>query len=149
MSDKPLPEVFMDMVNIAIDEDGIYPHQMVAMAKDGGLQVHAMMVDLPNLVQYFWNKLGDSEEVIVGIDMSTRPDQGTKYADALVIAYWRRDPDKKLTDPSCLKIGVVNYQNEPRIIDPIDWDNDHWDHWVRSVFPKYLPPFLIRVESGQ
>ena len=149
MSDKPLPEVYMDMINIAINEDGVYPHQMIAMAKDKSLQIHAMMVDVPTLVEHFWNKLGESEEVIVGIDMQTRPDQGTHYADALVITYWTRAAHKKLTDPSCLQVGVINYQHEPRIVDAIDWKNNHWDHWVRSVFPKYRPPFLIRVETGQ
>jgi len=145
---ETLPETFMGMVKIAIDEEGVYPHQMISMDKDGGLQVHAMAVEVPDLVQHFWNKLGESEEVIVGIDMSTRPDQGTRYADALVVAYWKRAAGKKLTDPSCLQVGVINYQNEPRIVDDYDWENTHWDHWVRSVFPTYRPPFLVRVEQG-
>jgi len=145
---KSITDVFFDMINIAIDEDGVYPHQMVTMDKEGAFQIHAMAVDLPTLLTHFWNKLGESEEVVVGIDMETRPNQGTKYADALVLAHWKRDPSKKLTDPECLSVGVINYQNEPRVVEPIDWDNSHWDHWVRAVFPKYRPPFLVRVERG-
>jgi len=137
------------MIERVIDEEGVYPHQGMARKQDGKLEVLALAVDVPTLIKTFWNKLGDSEEVIFGLDMTTRPDQGTRYADALVLAHWRKDPSKELADPSCLRVGVINYQHEPRIVDPIDWDNSHWDHWVRSVFPTYRPPFLIRVDSGQ
>lgn len=146
---RSLTDDYFDVIERAIDEKGVYPHQGLVLKKDNKLEMHALIVGVPELVAHFWNQLGDSEEVIYGIDMTTRPDQGTRYADALVLAHWTRDPSKKLTDPSCLRVGVINYQHEPRIVDPIDWDNSHWDHWVRSVFPKYRPPFLIRVESGK
>jgi hypothetical protein len=149
MNEPPhrLPDVYFEMIERVIDEEGVYPHQGVARKKDDSLEVMAIAVDVPTLIQTFWNKLGESEEVIVGIDMSTRPNQGTHYADALVFAHWTRDPSKKLTDEDCLRVGVINYQHEPRIVDAIDWENTHWTHWVRAVFPNYRPPFLIRTES--
>lgn len=145
---EPLTKTYFDMIERIIDEDGVYPHQGMVRKKGDKLEMHSLAVDIPTLIKHFWNQLGEAEEVIYGIDMTTRLNQGTRYADALVLAHWTRDPGKKLSDPSLLRVGVINYQDEPRIVDPIDWDNNHWDHWVRAVFPKYRPPFLIRVESS-
>jgi hypothetical protein len=140
----PLTKTYFEMIERIIDSDGVYPHQGLVLKKGDKLEMHSLAVNVPELVAHFWNQLGDAEEVIYGIDMSTRPGQGTRYADALVIAHWTSSPGKDLADPSCLRVGVINYQNEPRIVDPIDWNNSHWDHWVRSVFPQYRPQFLIR-----
>ena len=148
MSEKSLPEIYAEMIDNAIDEGGVYPHQAVLRGTDGGLRICALAVNVPELIKHFWNTVGSVEEAIYGIDMTTRSGQGTHYADALVLAHWTRAPGRNLTDPDCLKVGVINYQNTPRLVDPIDWHNSHWDHWVRAVFPSYLPPFLIRVESA-
>jgi len=145
---KTLPQMFFELIERSIDEEGVYPHQMLVLKQDDTLEMHALAVDVPQLINHYWNKLSDAKEVIVGLDMSTRPNQGTLYADALVFAYWTRPTSMtmKLSDPSCLQVGVINYQFEPWIVDPIDWKNTHWDHWVRAVFPNYRPPFLIRLE---
>ena len=142
---EPLIETYFHAIERAIDEKGVYPHQGL-LRKGEGLEVHALALDFPELVRHFWDQLGESDEVIYGVDMTTRPGQGTRYADALVVVHWTRDRDKKLADLSCVKVGVINYQHEPRIVDPIDWDNSYWDGWVRGVFPKYRPSLLVRVE---
>ena len=151
MSGNQLTKDYFELIERVIDEEGIYPHQALVTTEDGGLQMHALAVDVPTLIRHFWNTIGTSKEVVYGLDMSTRPDQGTRYADALVLAHWTKLPGKPLSDPECLKVGVINYQDEPRIVDPIDWENSHWDQWVRATFnsPTYKPPFLVRVESGQ
>lgn len=145
---KTLPEHYHGLVSTLIDKDGIYPHSAAAVSEDGGLSVMALDMDIHGWTQQFWDHVqglrSEAREVIFGLDMRTAPNQGTEFADALVFVYWVQDPVKKLADPSCFKVGVINYQHEPRIVRPIDWNNSHWTHWMMSWLQKTRPPFLIR-----
>ena len=145
---KSLPDIYLGIISRVIDADGVYPHQAVCMDKDGSLQIYALAIDVPTWCRLFWEKVQEFEEVIFGLDMTTRPDQGTRYADALVFVHWTRNVARKLGDPECFRVGVINYQDDPRIVDDIDWTNDHWNHWLRAVLGESRPPFLVRVEKG-
>lgn len=147
---KSAAEIYASTVESVIDESGVYPHQAIAVRDDGSMQMMALDVDIHTWSRLFWeNVQGPNTAVIFGLDMRTMPDQGTEFADALVFVHWQRDPDKKLADPSCFRTGVINYQNEPRIVRPIDWDNSHWQHWMRSWLQKTRPAFLVRLEKAK
>lgn len=149
---KPLPDIYAESVANVIDERGVYPHQAMALRTDGSLRMMALDTDVHEWSRLFWNEVqglnGQNAEVIFGLDMSTRPNQGTEFADALVLVHWTHDPDKKLADPSCFKTGVINYQHEPRIVRPIDWNNEHWQHWMQSWLQSTRPPFLVRTQKA-
>jgi len=45
-------------------------------------------------------------------------DEGTEFDDVLTCLYW---------DGASIHSGVINYQHEPRIVRPIDWENLFWN----------------------
>jgi len=140
--------MYEGMISTAIDEEGVYPHQSLFREKCGKIDVVVIVGPPRDAINQFWNRLGSYEEVCFGLDMTTRPGQGTKYADALVFVHWQREADKKLMDPSCFKVGVINYQHEPRKVDPIDWDNEFWQEEFLKILATARPEFLVRVESS-
>lgn len=150
---KTLPEHFLGLVESLIDESGVYPHPAMSVQEDGGLSVMALDMDVNGWAQQFWSQIqgmrGQCVEAAFGLDMRTMPNQGTEFADVLVFVYWTLDPSKKLADPSCFKVGVINYQHEPRVVRPIDWNNSHWTHWMKSWIEKTRPPFLVRTVKAK
>jgi len=66
---------------------------------------------------------------MLGLDRTTKPGQGTEFADVLTCVLWDAQKDEFTAKEwrEWLKIGVINYQNEPRIVRPIDWDNEYWN----------------------
>jgi hypothetical protein len=138
MSDNELIEMFSQMISLAIDEKGVYPHQMVSRQGEA-VRVTALAVDnAGQAINKAWDEINDgADELAIGIDMMTKPDQGTEFADALVLGHFTRQEGKMTTNPECWRIGVINYQNEPRIIRDIDWENSHWDVEFRKLLKRF------------
>lgn len=138
MSDNGVIETFNQMISMVIDENGIYPHQMVSR-KGEAVRITALAVDnAGQAVSKAWEEINDgADELAFGVDMSTRPGQGTEFADALVLGHFTRQSGKKTTNPDCWRIGVINYQNEPRIVRDIDWENSHWNVEFRKLMKRF------------
>lgn len=129
----------------SIDETGISPSPLHAVGADDKLIVAALMPDItPNQVyRIFWkmvtgyDKIKDPQAVILGIDRTTRPGQGTEFADVFTCICWYNDP--KVNWKNSFKIGVVNYQHAPRIIRPWDWNNKFWINTMTVEATRFRP----------
>jgi hypothetical protein len=141
---------FHEYVARVMDEVGFRFWPMHAI--DGaGVKTFAA-VDLPpeQAYRYFWSivsgansDIADPQYVCLGLDRTTRPGQGTEFADVLTCAVWWNDP--AVNWGKSLKVGVVNYQVEPRIVRAWDWENAFWNDAVRRELRQTVPPFRIKV----
>jgi hypothetical protein len=129
-------EAFESWCESSVDEKGIYPLPMVSLLKDGTLEMGALAVSAPEAYEAFFRKIVKREvkAVIFGLDRTTKPGQGTEFADVLTCVLWTEGKDDWGSGEwrEWLRVGVINYQNEPRVIRPIDWKNEFWDEMVRS-----------------
>ncbi len=117
MSKQDLPEMFWTIAESSVDVEGIYPHHAFSL-QDGKLTCVALMIDPPEVLAVIKKLITDgAEEIIYGLDRMTRPGQGTEFADVLTCGHYK---DGKW------RIGVINYQHEPRIVREWDWDNEFW-----------------------
>ena len=116
-------ETFVKLIDIAMDEDGVYPHQAVGQKRgEDGLTIFAVAVRNSSEWRGFLHQnVRDFKELVASLDINTGPDQGTKYDDALIVFHWTG---------SDYKIGVINYK--PELIEPIDWDNSYWSDRMRG-----------------
>lgn len=124
MSDKSLPETYYDLASIAIDEKGVHPQIAVLRKDDDGLEIMALDMGAEEIVHFLARRLaiGNVKELVFGLDRSTRPGQGTEFADVLTVQHW----DGVQWHPS-----VINYQHEPRIVRPYDTNNTFWNDALR------------------
>lgn len=124
MPDKSLPETLFELVESSIDAEGVYPQHCVFIDKDGKVNMCAMALDGEQIMDIVIKQVrsGEAVELVVGIDMWTKEDQGTEFADVIVVCHFK-DGD--------WKVGVIDYQNSPRIVSPLRWDNRHWTTVMR------------------
>lgn len=142
----PTSEIIQDFekyVAAIIDERGIYPYPCYTLDREGKLGIHALAVnDSEQVLQHVTKlRMECCKEIIFGIDMTTRPDQGTEFADVLVCGYWKYGARK-------WEVGVINYQHDPRIVRPFDWDNEFW----KGTLGAWLKPYttiLISMEKKE
>jgi len=125
MSDnKSFTDQFHDLVAMSIDDKGVYPQQAMAVDGEGRLSVFSLALPAPQIYEWFGAQLltGGHCQIIFGVDRFTRPGQGTEFADVITCCHWR----KEAADGLHFRIGVINYQHQPRIVRPFDWDNEYW-----------------------
>lgn len=144
-----LVDEYIDFLSRQINEKGIQPFGWSRLRKDDGREVFALAVGPEESAELFWQTIGMAppdklrEELLWGWDISTKPDQGTEFNDAFVFVHWARIPGKKLAVREAFRVGVLNYQNEPRIVRPVDWNNQHWTRWALGFLQEHKPPFLM------
>jgi len=130
-------------------DDGLALRRDAPCASDGAREVFALAVGPEESAELFWQTIGmapadkQREELLWGWDIATKPDQGTEFADAFVFVHWARIPGKKLAVREAFRVGVLNYQNEPRVVRPVDWNNQHWTQWILGFLQAHRPPFLM------
>jgi hypothetical protein len=143
-----LVEEFERMSALAIDDNGIYPHNGMVVDKDDKLCLCALDLKPAEVFQWLWQQVTveSAKEVIFGLDRSTKPGQGTEFDDVLTCCHWREDLADKWN--RAYRIGVINYQIEPRIVRPIDWDNEFWKKQMGAEVRQFTPPFRMVVKKG-
>jgi hypothetical protein len=57
---------------------------------------------------------------------------------------WWDDPE--VNWGRSFRTGVINYQYEPRIVRPWDWDNAFWNAIITDEAKRTRPEFRIKVE---
>ena len=123
-------ETFEGLVEGMIDAEGIYPFPAYYIDSNDERCVASLAMDNAQIcVDWFWSTIltSNARELIFGVDRETRPNQGTEFADVLTCAYYVQCGDTEaIRDNYRINIGVINYQHEPRIVRPIDWDNRFW-----------------------
>jgi hypothetical protein len=122
-----LVKVFEDALPQLIDEEGFPRPPLFALHHDDTLTMATMAIPGEQIFATALNKFMVDltvKELIFCIDQFTKPDQGTKYADALIVFWWQGERIGNYG----FRFGVVNYRPEPNlIIEPIDWDNVFWN----------------------
>lgn len=147
-----LPKSMHDFVVSAIGEKGIeIPHALLLNRK-GELTMMALMLDEPT--QAYAAVLNtilkdDAVEAIFGLDRFTKPGQGTKYQDVFGGHYYKRDlnSDKSIFDPGFFKPFIIEYQIEPRIVDPIVWDNPFWNQGLKGELESMMAHMRIKMNT--
>lgn len=119
MPSKDLTEVLFGLVESSVDEEGVYPQHCVFTDKEGQMTLLALAVSGEQAINVAVEKVksGEAVELVVGIDMWTKEGQGTEFADVIVVCHFK---------DGNVRVGVIDYQNEPRIVRPLRWDNEHW-----------------------
>lgn len=132
---------FFAHVERSIDSSGVYPFPGIAVMRDGGIEF-AAITDAGLCFDWFRKQLAnpDCGEAIFGIDRTTRDGQGTKFDDVLTCCHWQR------SDSGGARIGVINYQIEPRIVRPFDWKNVFWTERMLAEVNCYARPVYSKLE---
>lgn len=131
-----------------IDVKGIYPFPGMAVNQAGGMQIAALCE--PDLAfKWFWDQitLHQAKECIIGLDRTTREGQGTEFADVLTCVHWAEAEDKKWSES--FRIGVINYQHEPRIVRPFDFENEYWSKYMTGEVASCRPPARVVVHIAK
>lgn len=136
-----LVEEFEHMIAVGIDETGVHPNPGMHIAEDGTLNLSALDLEPEQIFDWFWNLISveNCQEIIFGLDRSTKKGQGTEFSDVVTCCHWREKWNKPF------RIGVINYQHEPRIVRPIDWENQFWIKQMGAEVRQRTPPFRIQV----
>ena len=147
--ESKLVEDFHTYVSRVIDEKGVYP--LPGMSKIGFEdKMEVAAITSPFLaMKWLWDQVAikGAVECILGVDMTTMPNQGTEFADVLVCFHWAEGMDGKDWGNS-FRIGVINYQNEPRIVRPYDWNNSHWIKVATGLILSERPKFRAKITRG-
>ena len=119
MPGKDLTEVLFGLVESSVGEKGVYPQQCAFTDREGQMTLLALAVSGTQALDVAAEKVksGEAVELVVGIDMWTKEDQGTEFEDVVVVCHFK---------DGNVRVGVIDYQNEPRIVRPLRWDNEHW-----------------------
>lgn len=131
-------------VESLIEPKGIYPSPMMYWNREGKL--HVGLIDLPprETMEYFWRVITTEEPqaILIGLDRSAKPGQGTEFADVLTVIGWWDDPE--VNWGRSLVPAVLNYQHEPRIVRPFDYENQFWNEIILREVKAFRPPTRIR-----
>jgi hypothetical protein len=120
-----ITKLFYDHVSMSIDEKGVYPHIMMVEDGSSTLHIHALMLEHPFQVFSAVAKqiLDNPKKLIYGLDRFCKDGQGTTLGDCVAGAYW---------DGSVWKSFIIEYQHEPRIVQPMEWENKSWNDMVMT-----------------
>lgn len=137
---KDMTKEFFEYVECMIDGRGVYPHPAFARMLDGTIEVAALALGPQDVFRWFWDKVSveGAAECMFGLDRTTKEGQGTEFADVLTCCYWKDGLDGRTWDKS-FRIAVINYQPEPRIVRPLDWDNEFWKQRLAAELASYAP----------
>lgn len=142
-----LVEHFEKYIASVIDKKGIWPHAMVVEKADGTMSMHALDLNPDQCWMHFINATTLDKAVsaaIMGLDRTTRPGQGTEFADVLTCVLYEPSPALEYRVRDQFRFGVINYQHEPRIVRPMDWNNEFWNRQLRAELSSFLPPLVIK-----
>lgn len=105
-----------------IGPEGVSPGLGVLVDEDGQMTILAMAIssrDFRRHVSDQISQMENPESACFAFDCFARDGQGTTLQDLLVIYQWSKS--------KWSFAGIVEYQDEPRLIKPLNTDNDHWN----------------------
>lgn len=138
---------FSAYVASMMDWEGVYPHPAFVLDRNGQHIVTALDLSPEEAIAWFWQTVTceEPQEVMLGLDRTTQPDQGTEFGDVLTCVCWKEGIHEKWA--RSFKIGVINYQHEPRIVRAIDWDNTFWIERMTTDLLYYVPKMRIKTRK--
>lgn len=127
---KPLTETYHDWLATSIDPEGFeIPHALV-LAQDDTLTVIALAVSPDRAYQVMLaQRLKGAKEMIFALDRFAKPDQGTTLGDLMAGHHFA---------DGIWRPFVVEYQYDPRIVRPFDWDNTFWNGVLRREMAQSI-----------
>lgn len=139
---------FFSAVEVHIDDEGVYPFPAMSCDSDGRIEF-AMITDAELCFKWFWEKTTKPEtvEALFGLDRTTKEGQGTEFDDVLTCLHWKRP--NEVDDSSEYRVGVINYQVDPRIVRPWDWDNEFWRTRMLAELKAFCPVVRLREELAR
>lgn len=143
-----LVDQFHVYVTGMIDEKGVHPFPGMAVKKDGGMNIVAIC-ETETALKWFWEQItrNQAKECIFGLDRSTRDGQGTEFADVLTCVHWVEEEGKNWSES--FRIGVINYQHEPRIVRPFDFENVYWSEKMTAEIERCRPSTRVVVLTAK
>lgn len=146
---RSLPDIFFELLQCTVTEVGFPLSPVLALDVNGEMTVTMLAAPCHKVFQIVTETIISdlkNREIIFGIDCNTKPDQGTKYADVVLIFWWQRERPGDYG----FRFGVVNYKPLPDVllIEPIDWNNTFWtDVMSREVngFQDYMEKTVQRI----
>lgn len=119
-----LPRMMLSAVESLIDKNGVYPHQMIVERKDGTVEMNSLDLSPYQVYEYAKSKASDPEtsRMVFGLDRFCRDGQGTTLGDCVGCLIF---------DGERWDTFIVEYQNEPRVVKPIDYGNEFWNAALR------------------
>lgn len=139
---------FHEYVSNMIDEEGVYPSPGMSIDEDGKMEI-AALCEPETAFDWFWNQvtIKQSKECIFGLDRSTLNGQGTEFADVVTCVHWAEGMDGKNWHNS-FRIGVINYQHDPRIVRAFDFENAFWIEKMTGEAKSFRPQMRMVVKSS-
>lgn len=134
MEMKPMLEIYHSLLSDSINEEGVYPHPAIIRDANGHTTMLSLDLTASEAMKVFItqiHKLG-GVEAILAMDRYTKPGQGTKYND--LMAGWYYNAESALSYQDRLQTFIIEYQHEPRIVDPYVWDNPFWTPILKEQF---------------
>lgn len=132
MNDIDLPSDYYDTIVRAIDENGVYPHNMLVLGRDDRLTVCVFDYQRPDQIMNYIMKVlveENPKQLIYGMDRFCKPGQGTTLGDCVAGAFWNNNQWRPF---------VIEYQHEPRQVKPLDWNNEFWKVAVRKELMEHF-----------
>lgn len=145
---KNLVEEFHQYVTRSIQKKGVFPFPGMSIDEEGKLEI-AACCEPESAFMWFWKKitLEGSKECIFGLDRITKDGQGTEFGDVLTCVHWSEGMDGKKWDTS-FRIGVINYQFQPRIVRPFDFENQFWIEKMTAEVKSFRPSIRVVLKKG-
>ena len=131
-----LPTLYHQTIALCIDEEGVMPHQCIVRHGDA-VSMAALALPPGGVLSYVRRgfERGGVDELIYGLGRFTRPGQGANLGDVVAGGWYRRDRG--------WRIGIIEYQHEPRIVLPWCWDNAFWNAAVGHELSQVLPDLRL------
>lgn len=128
---KPLTAVFEGWIAATIDEEGVsIPHGLLLDQHDQ-LTMIALAVPVPDAyrVMLFEILQRDAKEAIFAFDRFTKPGQGTELGDLVAGHHFEAGNWRPF---------IVEYQHDPRIVQPMNWTNAFWNSALRVELAGHM-----------
>lgn len=112
---------FYDLLCDSIDVDGVSIPNAVMLGADDKLTVVALALPPQQVYAFMLSRwtLDRAQAMIFGLDRFAKDGQGTTLGDLIAGHYFERGQSSRPF--------IVEYQHDPRIVQPIDWDNAFWN----------------------
>lgn len=126
-------DTYYNLIGIAINKHGVYPQHLILIDKHDKMLLMSLDLSVSQCISAMVASFREGpKKLIMGLDRMCMPNQGTTLGDCIAGFYW--NGEKWAT-------FVIEYQNEPRIVKPIEWNNPWWN----SVLTKELKTFGFEV----
>lgn len=123
-------DLFHDLIARSIDAKGVYPHQCLYTHDGGKLVLSALDFKAEQVYRYLLTVMLEKkpEEIVFGLDRFCKEGQGTTLGDCITGAHW----NAKSAGTPLWRPFVIEYQHEPRIVKPMDFENRFWNSRIIS-----------------